>query len=90
MTKRFRGQDYDGAEAIYYTFTDDGEAHELIHFVREAGSGSDLYYDFYYLEGNEESQSSLRSDEEYEGLVSSYEGEEPEWFDCEFFADIPK
>lgn len=42
------------------------------------------------LEGNEESPFSLQSNEEYESLVSSYKGEEPEWFDCESFADIPQ
>ena len=82
------GQGYNGAEAIYYTYTDDGKIHELIHFVREEGSDSDLYYDYYYLEGNEEFQTGLQSDEEYESVVSSYEGVEPEWFDCNFFADI--
>ena len=83
------GQSYDGAETIYYTFTDDGKIHELIHFIREEGADSDLYYDYYYLEGNEESLTGLRSDEEYESVVSAYKGEEPEWFDCIFFADIP-
>ena len=84
------GQTYDGAEAKYYTFTDDGKMHELIHFVREVGSDADLYYDYYYLEGSEESRTSLQSNEEYESLVSSYRGEEPEWFDCNLFADIPQ
>jgi len=84
------GQNYDGAEGIYYTFTGDGKVHELIHFVREEGSVSDLYCDYYYLEGNEESRIGLQSNEEYERLVSSYRGEEPEWFDCESFADIPQ
>lgn len=84
------GQNYDGAEAIYYTFNDKGKVHELIHFVREKDSDSDLYYDYYYLEGNKESRINLQSDEEYESLVSSYEGEEPEWFACDSFADIPQ
>ena len=84
------GQNYNGAEAIYYTFTDDGKVHELIHFIWEADSKSDLYYDYYYLEGNEESRVSLQSNEEYESLVSSYKGEDPEWFDCDIFADIPQ
>lgn len=84
------GQSYDGAESIYYTFNDKGKVHELIHFVREENSDSDLYYDYYYLEGNEESRVSLQSDEEYESLVSSYEGEGPKWFACEAFADIPR
>lgn len=82
-------QGYDGAEAIYYTYTDGGKSHELIHFVREESSDSDLRYDYYYLEGNEKNRFNLRSDEEYEDLVSSYKGEEPEWFACKFFADIP-
>ena len=83
------GQNYDGEEGRYYTFTEDGKEHELIHFIRESGSDSDLYYDYYYLEGNKEARYSLQSDEEYESLVSSYDGEEPEWFECESFADIP-
>lgn len=84
------GQNYDGDETIYYTFNDKGKEHELIHFVREENSDSDLYYHYYYLEGNEESQINLQSNEEYENLVSSYDGEEPEWFDCDSFADIPQ
>ena len=84
------GQNYDGEEGRYYTFTGDGKEHELIHFIREANSDSDLYYDYYYLEGNEESRFSLQSDEEYERLDSLYRGEEPEWFECENFADIPQ
>ena len=84
------GQNYDGEEVRYYTFAEDGKEHELIHFIREADSDSDLNYDYYYLEGNKEAQYSLQSDEEYESLVSSYEGEEPEWFDCESFADTPQ
>lgn len=82
------GQNYDGDETVYYTFNDKGKEHELIHFVREENSDSDLYYDYYYLEGNEESRIDLQSNEEYESLISSYEGEEPEWFDCDSFADI--
>ena len=84
------GQNYDGEEGRYYTFTEDGKEHELIHFIREADSDSDLYYDYYYLEGNKEAQYSLQSYEEYESLAASYEGGEPEWFDCESFADIPQ
>lgn len=84
------GQNYDGDEVRYYTFTEDGKERELIHFIRESDSDSDLYYNYYYLEGNEESRFSLQSNEEYESLVSSYKGEEPEWFDCESFADIPQ
>ena len=84
------GQNYDGEEGRYYTFTEDGKEHELIHFIREADSDSDLYYDYYYLEGNEESRFSLQSDEEYERLDSLYRGEEPKWFACENFADIPQ
>ena len=82
------GQDFDGAESIYYTFTEDGKEHELIHFIWEADADSDLCYDYYYLEGNKETRYSLQSDEEYESLVSSYVGEQPKWFDCESFADI--
>ena len=84
------GQNYDGDEERYYTFTEDGKDRELIHFIRESDSDSDLYYNYYYLEGNEESRFSLQSNEEYESLVSSYKVEEPEWFDCESFADIPQ
>ena len=84
------GQNYDGEEGKYYTFAEDGKEHELIHFIREVDSDSDLYYDYYYLEGNKETRYSLQSDEEYESLVSSYEGAQLEWFDCEAFADIPQ
>lgn len=82
-----RRQSFDGAE--YYTFNDNGKVHELIYFVWEENPDSDLFYNSYYLEGNEESRINLRSNEEYERLVSFYEGEEPEWFACDSFADIP-
>lgn len=65
------GQSYDGAEEIYYTFSDNGKVHELIRFVREENPDSDLYCDYYYIKGNEESGINLQSDEEYESLVSS-------------------
>ena len=83
-----RGQNYDGEEEIYYTFTEDGKEQELIHFIREADSDSNLLYDYYYVEGNDETRIRFQSDEEYEALVSLYRGEEPKWFDCETFADI--
>lgn len=86
------GQNYDGAESVGYTFTDDGKKQELIHFVWEETSDSNLYYDYYYLEGNEGDRFSLGSDAEYESLAASYGymGEEPEWYDCESFSDIPQ
>lgn len=84
------GQNYDGDEVRYYTFTENGKERELIHFIRESDSDSDLYYNYYYLEGNEDARFSLQNNDEYESLVSSYKGEEPEWFDCESFADIPQ
>ncbi len=84
------GQNYDGEGERYYTFTEDGKERELIHFIREADSDSDLYYGYYYLEGNKEARYILQGDEEYESLVSSYEGEKLEWFECESFADIPQ
>lgn len=84
-------QGYDGAEKIYYTYDEDGSPHELIHFVwEEADSDSGLYYDYYYMDGDETAKCSLQSNEEYEALVAPYKGGEPEWFFCDAFADIPK
>lgn len=84
------GQNYDGGESVYYTYTDDGKACELIHFVKEESSETDLYYDYYYLDGNEGLKYSLESDEEYEDLAASYRGGDPVWYDCMTFADIPQ
>lgn len=85
------GQNYDGEEDIYYSFDSEGKPYELIHFVREdTASDTDLSYDYYYLDGDETTKCILQSNEEYENLISAYEGEEPEWFFCQFFADIPK
>ncbi|MCM1057767.1 MAG: hypothetical protein NC517_09185 [Firmicutes bacterium] len=85
------GQDYDGVESVYYTFDADGKVHELIHFVREADSDSELSYDYYYLDGKREVPISLQSEEEIVDLDSRYWTEEqPEWFKCEDFADIPQ
>lgn len=84
------GQSYDGGESVYYTYTDDGKACELIHFVKEESSETDLYYDYYYLDGNEGLKYSLESDKEYEDLEASYRGGDPIWYDCMTFADIPQ
>lgn len=84
------GQNYDGEEEIYYSYDDDGKPYELIHFLREETySGAGLYYDWYYRDGDENAKCALRSNEEYEALISSYEGGQPEWFSCDSFADIP-
>lgn len=83
------GQNYDGDEEIYYSFDSEGKPCELIHFVREETAfDSDLYYDYYYLDGDETTKCILQSNREYENLISTYEGEEPEWFSCNSFADI--
>lgn len=85
------GQNYDGVEAIYYSYNKDGSPRELIHFVHEeADTDSGLCYDYYYMDGNETARCSLQSDEEYEALTFPYKGEQPEWFSCDSFADIPK
>ncbi|MDE6320575.1 MAG: hypothetical protein K2M22_12905 [Lachnospiraceae bacterium] len=85
------GQNYDGDEDIYYSFDSEGKPYELIHFVREdTASDSDLFYDYYYLDGDETTKCILQSNEEYKNLISPYEGEEPEWFSCRSFADMPK
>lgn len=85
------GQNYDGEEDIYYSFDSEGRPYELIHFVREdTASDIDQSYDYYYLDGDETTKCILQSNEEYENLISAYEGEEPEWFFCNSFADIPE
>lgn len=85
------GQNYDGDEDIYYSFDSEGKPYELIRFVREdTVSDSDLSYDYYYLDGDETTKCILQSNEEYKNLISPYEGEEPEWFFCHSFADIPE
>ena len=82
--------DYDDEQELYCTYTDDGNVHELIHFVLEENGCIS-----YYLEGNENNKISLQSWDEYKDFISSYweenpEWEEaPEWFDCDSFADIP-
>lgn len=85
------GQNYDGAEEIYYSYDSDGSPHELIHFVREETDfESDLSYDYYYLNGDETTKCSLQSNAEYENLISAYEGGEPKWISCDSYADIPE
>lgn len=84
-------QSHTGAEKIYYTYTDEGNPQELIHFVwEETDPDSDLYYEYYYTDGNESAKCSLQSDEEYESLIAPYVGREPEWYSCDSFADIPR
>ncbi len=85
------GQNYDGDEEVFYTYTDDGKARELIHFIREdANADSERYYDYYYFDGKEDSKYDLQSNEEYEELTASYESGWPKWYDCENFMDIPQ
>ncbi len=85
------GQNYDGAEMICYTYDNDGSPLELIHFVwEEPDADSGVYERYYYMDGDEAAKCILQNDEEYEALVSSYEGGEPEWFFCDSFADIPR
>lgn len=86
----YRFQDGE-AESVYYRYNNDGSTHELIHFFRDIDSDSDLsrFYDYYYLEGNEDVLYELHSDDEYESVIAPYLGELLEWFDCKDFADIP-
>lgn len=84
-------QECDDAEKVYYTYDEDGSPRELIHFVwEESGSDSGLYWDYYYMDGDETAKCILQSNEEYEALQSPYEGGEPEWFSCGIFVDIPR
>lgn len=82
------GQNYDGNETVYYTYTSEGTAHELIHFVSE--SAEDYAADYYFLEGDETTKHSIAGEKEYLELESSYRGKTLEWYDCESFIDIPK
>ena len=83
--------DYDDEQELYCTYTDDGNIHELIHFVLEENGRIS-----YYLEGNQNNKISLQNWDEYKDFISSYWEEDPEWeeepkwFDCECFADIPQ
>lgn len=85
------GQNYDGSEDVYYCYGSDGKPRELIHFVgTEDDFTSELEYEYYYLDGDENARFSLESVEEYERLIAPYEGEYLEWFECDAFADIPR
>ncbi|MDE5590316.1 MAG: DUF4303 domain-containing protein, partial [Acetatifactor sp.] len=83
--------DYDDEQELYCTYTDDGNIHELIHFVLEENGRIS-----YYLEGNQNNKISLQNWDEYKDFIFSYWEEDPEWeeepkwFDCECFADIPQ
>lgn len=85
---RYDGMDT-GVEILLkdWTYTDDGKACELIHFIAEEDGRIS-----YYIEGNEDAKISLQSDEEYEKLLSYWEEEPgwPKWFDCNMFAYIPQ
>ena len=83
---------YETNETIYYTYTSEGKARELIHFVihfvsENAGAYTD---DYYYLDGDETSKHRIADEYEYMDLNSLYRGENLEWYDCESFIDIPK
>lgn len=78
--------DYNEEQELYCTYTDDGKARELIHFVAEEDGRIS-----YYLEGNIDAKIGLQNYEEYENFLSSYWEDEPgwpEWRDCDMFADI--
>jgi len=83
------GQNYDGEEEVFYTYTSDGAPRELIHFVKENEMTDDENtYDYYYLDGNEEEKVYLQSYDEYESVVSAYEGEWLEWNDLSTFTGL--
>lgn len=76
------GQNYDGEEEVFYTYTSEGEPRELIHFVKENEmTDEENTFDYYYFDGNEEEKIYLQSYDEYESIVTVYRGGEPEWFD---------
>lgn len=84
------GQSSTGQELVYYTYDGDGNPIELIHFYQEWNSDSGLRYDYYYLDGNEEKKVYLDDDDEFWALELLYAGNEPEWYQCESFSDIPE
>lgn len=85
-----RGQNYDGSEEEYYTFGSDGSCQSFYHFIKEEGSETELYYDYYYKDGKEDVKYSLLSNGEYEKIIANIAGEEPVWYECDAFKDIPQ
>lgn len=74
------GQNYDGEEEVFYTYTSDGTPRELIHFVKENEmTDEENTYDYYYVDGNVEEKIYLQNYDEYDSIVSAYKGEWLEW-----------
>lgn len=84
------GQNYDGSEEEYYTFGSDGSCQNLIHFIKDEDSKTELYYDYYYKDGNEDARYSLQSNREYEEIIANIAGEKLVWYECDAFKDIPQ
>lgn len=83
------GQNYDGEENVFYTYTNDGAPREIIHFVKENEmTDEENTYDYYYFDGNVEEKIYLQSYDEYESIVSAYEGEWLEWKDLSSFTGL--
>ena len=74
------GQNYDGEEEVFYTYTSEGEAQELVHFVKaNEMADEENTFDYFYYDGNVEEKNYLHSYEEYVSFSSAYKGNEPEW-----------
>lgn len=83
-------QYHTGAEVKLYTYGLEGEPREVLHLVKEPDSGTDLPYDHYYLNGNEEIRYDVQREEDYEEIRAAfYDEEEPVWYECEAFTEIP-
>ncbi len=65
---------YDDKVQDYFKYDLSGNRKPIITFYKAEDSDSTLYYDYYYLAGDEDSQVALSSDEEYEIIRAKYVG----------------
>lgn len=88
------GQNHTGEEEIYYGYDGNGRPLELIHFistqewVETVAFETGYYYEYYYLDGQEEQKIYLHSGKEYQDAALSYQGNELDWYDLADFSDV--
>lgn len=86
-------QNHTGAEEIYYRYDESGSPIELFHFVssdewlEKNRYSAEEGFESYYANGEEAEITALHGAQEYEKLVSDYQGNQVDWYDLNEFGD---
>lgn len=75
------GENYDDCITDIISYNLDGSKNYLISFYKDSESISELSFDYYYLDGNQDEKHMLASDDEFEALYFQYVGKPLEYND---------